>query len=110
MNSAAVKQFPQPGDLQDGRLNSTIARLRASERVLNTHQPTRQLLDEHVVSRRLIVSANPLRYWRACGEGPDYIKLGRLAGYDAVGLEKLIMRNQRVSKARTKMEETRDAP
>ncbi len=56
MNSAAVKQFPQPGDLQDGRLNSAVARLHASEHVLNTHQPARQLLDEQGVSRRLSVS------------------------------------------------------
>ena len=107
MNSAAVKQFPQPGDLQDGRLNSTIARLRASERVLN--QPARQLLDEHGVSRRLSVSVNTLRYWRACGDGPDYIKLGRLVRYDAVALEKFILRNLRVSKARATMEEKRVA-
>ena len=109
MNSAAVKQFPQPGDLQDGRLNSTIARLRASERVLNTHQPARQLFDEQGVSRRLSVSVNTLRYWRACGDGPDYIKLGRLVRYDAVALEKFILRNLRVSKARATMEEKRVA-
>ena len=107
MNSAAVKQFPQPGDLQDGRLNSTT--VRASESVFNTHKPPRQLLDEQGVSRRLSVSVNTLRYWRACGEGPDYIKLGRLVRYDAVALEKFILRNLRVSKARATMEEKRVA-
>jgi hypothetical protein len=33
-----------------------------------------QLLDERDVSKRLSVSVNTLRYWRACGEGPNYIK------------------------------------
>ena len=64
-----------------------------------------QLLDEQDVSRRLSVSVNTLRYWRACGDGPNYVKLGRLVRYDAVALEKFILRNLRVSKARAIMEE-----
>jgi hypothetical protein len=64
-----------------------------------------QLLDEQEVSRRLSVSVNTLRYWRACGDGPNYVKLGRLVRYDAVALEKFILRNMRVSKARATMEE-----
>ena len=64
-----------------------------------------QLLDEQEVSRRLSVSVNTLRYWRACGDGPNYVKLGRLVRYDAVALEKFILRNLRVSKARATMEE-----
>jgi hypothetical protein len=51
------------------------------------------------------VSVNTLRYWRACGDGPNYVKLGRLVRYDAVALEKFILRNLRVSKARATMEE-----
>lgn len=109
MNSAAVKQFPQPGDLQDGRFNSSTVRLSARERVFDSHQPPRELLDEQGVSRWLSVSVNTLRYWRACGDGPDYIKLGRLVRYDAVALEKFILRNLRVSKARATMEEKRVA-
>ncbi len=62
-----------------------------------------QLLDEQEVSRRL--SVNTLRYWRASGDGPNYVKLGRLVRYDAVALEKFILRNLRVSKARATMEE-----
>lgn len=67
------------------------------------------LLDEQEVSRRLSVSVNTLRYWRACGEGPNYIKLGRLVRYDAGALEKFILRNLRVSKARATAEEKRVA-
>ena len=68
-----------------------------------------RLLDEQEVSRRLSVSVNTLRYWRACGEGPNYIKLGRLVRYDADALEKFILRNLRVSKARATAEEKRVA-
>src|SRR5882762_5436426 len=50
-----------------------------------------QLLDEQEVSRRLSVSVNTLRYWRASGDGPNYVKLGRLVRYDAVALEKFIL-------------------
>jgi predicted DNA-binding transcriptional regulator AlpA len=68
-----------------------------------------RLLDEQEVSRRLSVSVNTLRYWRACGEGPNYVKLGRLVRYDAGALEKFILRNLRVSKARATAEEKRVA-
>lgn len=68
-----------------------------------------RLLDEQEVSRRLSVSVNTLRYWRACGEGPNYVKLGRLVRYDASALEKFILRNLRVSKARATAEEKRVA-
>jgi hypothetical protein len=64
-----------------------------------------QLLDEREVSRRLSVSVNTLRYWRACGDGPNYVKLGRLVRYHAAALEKFILRNLRVSKARATAEE-----
>jgi predicted DNA-binding transcriptional regulator AlpA len=68
-----------------------------------------QLLDEQEVSRHLSVSVNTLRYWRVSGDGPNYVKLGRLVRYDAVALEKFILRNLRVSKARATMEEKRVA-
>ena len=64
-----------------------------------------QLLDEREVSRRLSVSVNTLRYWRTCGDGPNYVKLGRLVRYHAAALEKFILRNLRVSKARATAEE-----
>lgn len=68
-----------------------------------------QLLDEYEVSKRLSISVNTLRYWRACGEGPNYVKLGRLVRYDAGALEKFLLRNLRVSKTRATMEEKRVA-
>jgi len=68
-----------------------------------------QLLDEQEVSRRLSVSINTLRYWRVSGDGPNYVKLGRLVRYDALALEKFIERNLRVSKARATTEEKRVA-
>ena len=68
-----------------------------------------QLLDEQEVSRRLSVSINTLCYWRVSGDGPNYVKLGRLVRYDALALEKFIERNLRVSKARAAMEEKRVA-
>lgn len=68
-----------------------------------------QLFDEHEVSKRLSVSVNTLRYWRALGDGPNYVKLGRLVRYDAGALEKFILRNLRVSKTRATSEERRVA-
>jgi len=43
-----------------------------------------QLLDEQEVSRRVECERQHARYWRACGDGPNYVKLGRLVRYDAV--------------------------
>lgn len=68
-----------------------------------------QLLDEQEVSRRLSVSVHTLRYWRISGDGPSYVKLGRLVRYDVLALEQFIGRNLRVSKARATMEEKRVA-
>jgi len=81
----------------------------AHKRYSSLEEPEIQLLDEQEVSRRLSVSVNTLRYWRACGDGPNYVKLGRLVRYDAAALEKFIVRNLRVSKARATAEEKRVA-
>jgi predicted DNA-binding transcriptional regulator AlpA len=81
----------------------------AHKRYSSLEEPEIQLLDEQEVSRRLSVSVNTLRYWRACGDGPNYVKLGRLVRYDAAALEKFILRNLRVSKARATAEEKRVA-
>jgi predicted DNA-binding transcriptional regulator AlpA len=41
------------------------------------------LIDEREVSRRLSVSRGLLRYWRARGEGPPWIRVGeRLVRYN----------------------------
>ena len=58
-----------------------------------------QLLDEREVSKRLSVSVNTLRYWRLSGDGPNWVKLGRLVRYDAAALENFVGRN-RVSQRR----------
>lgn len=68
-----------------------------------------QLLDEREVSKRLSVSINTLRYWRLSGDGPNWVKLGRLVRYDAAALENFVGRNLRVSKARATTEEKRVA-
>jgi predicted DNA-binding transcriptional regulator AlpA len=68
-----------------------------------------QLLDEREVSKRLSVSVNTLRYWRLTGDGPNWVKLGRLVRYDAAALENFVERNLRVSKARATTEERRVA-
>jgi predicted DNA-binding transcriptional regulator AlpA len=83
-----------------------MARLRKGAEVQMTDI---QLLDEQEVSKRLSVSINTLRYWRVSGDGPNYVKLGRLVRYDAVALEKFIERSLRVSKARATTEEKRVA-
>ena len=67
-----------------------------------------QLLDEQEVSRRLRVSVNTLRYWRLSGDGPNWVKLGRLVRYDAAA-QSFVGRNLRVSKARANTEEKRVA-
>lgn len=81
----------------------------AHKRYSPPEEPEIQLLNEREVSRRLSVSVNTLRYWRACGDGPNYVKLGRLVRYDAGALEKFILRNLRVSKTRATSEERRVA-
>ena len=68
-----------------------------------------ELLTETQVSQRFNVSINTLRYWRQCGDGPNYVKLERLVRYDAVELESYIRRKTCVSKARATAEEYRVA-
>jgi hypothetical protein len=69
----------------------------------------RELLTEAEVSRVFHVSINTLRYWRQCGDGPNYIKMGRLVRYDAAELESYVQRKTCVSKARATAEENRVA-
>ena len=68
-----------------------------------------ELLTETQVSRILNVSINTLRYWRYCGDGPNYIKMGRLVRYHAAELESYVQRQTCVSKARASAEEFRVA-
>jgi len=68
-----------------------------------------ELLTETQVSMILNVSVNTLRYWRHCGDGPNYIKMGRLVRYHADELESYVQRKTCVSKARATAEEHRVA-
>ena len=68
-----------------------------------------ELLTETQVSTMLNVSLNTLRYWRYCGDGPNYIKMGRLVRYHAAELESYLQRKTCVSKARATAEEYRVA-
>lgn len=68
-----------------------------------------ELLTETQVSLIFNVSINTLRYWRHCGDGPNYIKMGRLVRYHAAELESYVQRKTCVSKARATAEEYRVA-
>ena len=68
-----------------------------------------KLLTETQVSMVFNISINTLRYWRQCGDGPNYIKLGKLVRYDEGELESYLQRRTCVSKARATAEEHRVA-
>ena len=68
-----------------------------------------ELLTETQVSMIFNVSINTLRYWRHCGDGPNYIKMGKLVRYHAAELESYVQRRTCVSKARATAEENRVA-
>jgi predicted DNA-binding transcriptional regulator AlpA len=68
-----------------------------------------ELLTETQVSQMFNISIHTLRYWRHCGDGPNYVKMGRLVRYHAVELESYIQRKICVSKARATAEEYRVA-
>jgi predicted DNA-binding transcriptional regulator AlpA len=68
-----------------------------------------KLLTETQVSMVFNISLNTLRYWRQCGDGPNYIKLGKLVRYDEAELESYLQRRTCVSKARATAEEHRVA-
>lgn len=68
-----------------------------------------KLLTETQVSMVFNISINTLRYWRQCGDGPNYIKLGKLVRYDEAELESYLQRRTCVSKARATAEEHRVA-
>jgi predicted DNA-binding transcriptional regulator AlpA len=64
-----------------------------------------KLLTETQVSMLFNVSINTLRYWRHCGDGPNYIKMGKLVRYHEAELESYVQRKTCVSKARATAEE-----
>jgi hypothetical protein len=67
------------------------------------------LLTETQVSMIFNVSINTLRYWRHCGDGPNYVKMGKLVRYHTAELESYLQRKTCVSKARATAEEHRVA-
>jgi hypothetical protein len=64
------------------------------------------LLTEDQVSERWNIPVSTLRYWRGSGEGPNFLKLGRLVRYDAAALEAYLQREcLRVQRTRATVEE-----
>ena len=56
--------------------------LRNADGTRETDQPLIQsLLHERDVARWIRVSVGTLRYWRAVGRGPRYLKVGQLVRY-----------------------------
>ena len=64
-----------------------------------------ELITEQQVSMRWNFKLNTLRYWRAVGEGPPYVKIGRCVRYNVAALEKYLRRNTCESTARATAEE-----
>jgi predicted DNA-binding transcriptional regulator AlpA len=71
--------------------------------------PLSELLTEKQVSTLLNISVHTLRYWRHCGDGPNYIKMGKLVRYHSAELEVYLQRQTCVSEARATAEECRVA-
>ena len=66
-------------------------------------------LTEQQAAERLNVPVSTLRYWRTCGDGPDYYKLGTAkrspVRYDADVLEAWLQAHLRVPRARATAKE-----
>jgi len=68
-----------------------------------------KLMDEKQVSEQFAISLHTLRSWRACGDGPDFFKLGTSkrspVRYDEAVLTEWLWVHLRVQKARATAEE-----
>jgi hypothetical protein len=66
-------------------------------------------MDEKQVSNRFAIPLNTLRYWRTCGDGPDFYKLGTAkrspVRYDVAVLAEWLRVHLRVQKARATAED-----
>ena len=66
-------------------------------------------LTEKQAAERLNVPVSTVRYWRGCGDGPEYYKLGNAkrsrVRYDADVLEAWLQAHLRVPKARATAKE-----
>jgi hypothetical protein len=65
-----------------------------------------QLLTEREAAKVLRISVQLLRKWRALGEGPEYIKLGKCVRYAEHSLARFLA--QRASTGSAKHEEARN--
>jgi len=64
-----------------------------------------ELLKEQQVSKRWNFSLNTLRYWRAVGEGPPFVKIGRLVRYNVAQLVDYVRRHTSEPTTRATAEE-----
>ena len=64
-----------------------------------------ELVSEKTVSQRFHLSLNTLRYWRAIGEGPPFIKFGRDVRYNVAQLVDYIRRHTCEPRTRATAEE-----
>lgn len=64
-----------------------------------------ELLKEQQVSSRCNFSLNTLRYWRAVGDGPPFVKIGRAVRYNVAALVDYIRRHTCEPKTRATAEE-----
>ena len=68
-----------------------------------------ELIDERQVSERFGISLNTLRFWRNCGDGPNFYKLGTArrspVRYDVAVLAEWLRAHLCVQKARATAEE-----
>jgi hypothetical protein len=82
--------------------------LQSSERTLNAIPGFEPLLTEKQAAELLNIPASTLKYWRDCGDGPAYYKLGTgmrsPVRYDAAVLEEWLRAQLRVPKARATAE------
>ena len=82
-------------------------RSRQSSRATQGDLP--KLMDEKQVSERFGIPLNTLRYWRTCGDGPDFYKFGTArrspVRYDVAVLTEWLRVHLRVQKARATAEE-----
>jgi hypothetical protein len=82
-------------------------RIRQSSRATQEDLP--ELMDEKQVSERFAIPLNTLRYWRTCGDGPDFYKLGTArrspVRYDVAVLAAWLRAHLRVQRARATAEE-----
>jgi hypothetical protein len=59
--------------------------------------PQEELIDEQTLSERLNVKPRTLQGWRLRGEGPPYIKVGRLVRYRPVDIQRYLNEQTRHS-------------